>query len=42
VFIQEYIHGFDKNKPVIKSEKDIFEYLKLKYVEPKNRTNFIV
>jgi DNA polymerase/3'-5' exonuclease PolX len=35
-------HGFDKNKPVIKSEKDIFEYLKLKYVEPKNRTNFIV
>ena len=35
-------HGFDKNKPIIKSEKDIFEYLKLKYVEPKNRTNFIV
>jgi DNA polymerase/3'-5' exonuclease PolX len=34
-------HGFDKIKPDIKSEKDIFDFLNLKYVEPKNRTSFI-
>ena len=36
-------HGFNKTtKSNINSEEDIFKYLKLKYVKPKNRTLFII
>ena len=36
-------HGFGKNiNHPINSEEDIFKYLKLKYVEPKNRESFYI
>lgn len=36
-------HGFNKNiKSNINSEEDIFKYLKLKYIKPKNRNLFII
>jgi DNA polymerase/3'-5' exonuclease PolX len=35
-------HGFNKKITSIKSEEDIFKYLKLKYVKPKNRKLFIL
>ena len=36
-------HGFDKNiNTSINSEEDIFKFLKLKYVKPKERENFYI
>ncbi len=33
-------HGFQGNKVSVKSEEDIFKYLKLKYIKPIDRNNF--